>query len=217
MLITMYMCNIKPISNLTPILQVLISNRRAQGIEFIHRGISFSVQTDKEVILTAGTYGSPAILIRSGIGPADQLQRLQVRTSLILNFDLFVFIFLHKLKKMQVRTFLFYLVIKFFIIQATKKPTWLSFLFMLIFFFWFAKSACDNSIIIAAIAEESEWKLWYTVQLKSGVIDQKFTKERISKYMYSKIETYFRSRWRYLLYKHIFLILDIINRNLNQN
>lgn len=134
MLITMYMCNIKPISNLTPILQVLISNRRAQGIEFIHRGISFSVQTDKEVILTAGTYGSPAILIRSGIGPADQLQRLQVRTSLILNFDLFVFIFLHKLKKMQVRTFLFYLVIKFFIIQATKKPTWLSFLFMLIFF-----------------------------------------------------------------------------------
>lgn len=134
MLITMYMCNIKPISNLTPILQVLISNRRAQGIEFIHRGISFSVQTDKEVILTAGTYGSPAILIRSGIGPADQLQRLQVRTSLILNIDLFVFIFLHKLKKMQVRTFLFYLVIKFFIIQATKKPTWLSFLFMLIFF-----------------------------------------------------------------------------------
>lgn len=58
--------------------KVLISNRRAQGIEFIHRGISFSVQTDKEVILTAGTYGSPAILIRSGIGPADQLQRLQV-------------------------------------------------------------------------------------------------------------------------------------------
>lgn len=110
MLITMYMCNIKPISNLTQILQVLISNRRAQGIEFIHRGISFSVQTDKEVILTAGTYGSPAILIRSGIGPADQLQRLQVRTSLILNFDLFVFIFLHKLKKMQVRTFIFYLV-----------------------------------------------------------------------------------------------------------
>lgn len=107
----MYMCNIKPISDLTPILQVLISNRRAQGIEFIHRGISFSVQTDKEVILTAGTYGSPAILIRSGIGPADQLQRLQVRTSLILNFDLFVFIFfLHKLQKMQVRTFLFYLV-----------------------------------------------------------------------------------------------------------
>lgn len=106
----MYMCNIKPISNLTTILQVLISNRRAQGIEFIHRGISFSVQTDKEVILTAGTYGSPAILIRSGIGPADQLQRLQVRTSLILNFDLFVFIFVHKLQKMQVRTFLFYLV-----------------------------------------------------------------------------------------------------------
>lgn len=99
------MCNVKVISNLTPILQVLISNRRAQGIEFIHRGISFSVQTDKEVILTAGTYGSPAILIRSGIGPADQLQRLQVRTSLVLIYDMLVFIYLHKLQRMQVRTF----------------------------------------------------------------------------------------------------------------
>lgn len=99
------MCNEKVISNLTPILQVLISNRRAQGIEFIHRGISFSVQTDKEVILTAGTYGSPAILIRSGIGPADQLQRLQVRTSLVLIYDMLVFIYLHKLQRMQVRIF----------------------------------------------------------------------------------------------------------------
>lgn len=123
----MYMCNIKPISNLTPILQVLISNRRAQGIEFIHRGISFSVQTDKEVILTAGTYGSPAILIRSGIGPADQLQRLQVRTSLILNIDLFVFIFLHKLKK-NAGPNIFILPCKFFIIQATKKLDWAFFL-----------------------------------------------------------------------------------------
>ncbi|XP_048765520.1 L-sorbose 1-dehydrogenase-like [Ostrea edulis] len=58
--------------------KVLISNRKAQGIEFIHRGISFSVQTDKEVILAAGTYGSPAILIRSGIGPAELLQKLQI-------------------------------------------------------------------------------------------------------------------------------------------
>lgn len=93
------MCNVKAIhvSNLSPTLQVLISNRRAQGIEFIHRGISFSVQTDKEVILTAGTYGSPAILIRSGIGPADQLQRLQVRTSLFLIYDLLSFINVLKL------------------------------------------------------------------------------------------------------------------------
>lgn len=98
------MCNVKAIivSNLSPTLQVLISNRRAQGIEFIHRGISFSVQTDKEVILTAGTYGSPAILIRSGIGPADQLQRLQVRTSLFLIYDLLSFINVLKLQRMQI-------------------------------------------------------------------------------------------------------------------
>ncbi|XP_062583604.1 L-sorbose 1-dehydrogenase-like [Saccostrea cucullata] len=58
--------------------KVLISDRRAKGIEFIHRGISFSVQTDKEVILAAGTYGSPAILIRSGIGSTSVINMLQV-------------------------------------------------------------------------------------------------------------------------------------------
>lgn len=153
----MYMCNIKPISNLTTILQVLISNRRAQGIEFIHRGISFSVQTDKEVILTAGTYGSPAILIRSGIGPADQLQRLQVRTSLILNIDLFVLIFYINFKKCRPE--------HFYVVHHTsyKEAIMMELSFCAYFFFWFAKSACDNSIIIAAIAEGSEWKLWYTV------------------------------------------------------
>ena len=59
-------------------LQVLISSRKALGIEFIHRGIAFKVRADKEIILAAGTYGSPQILLRSGIGPAQHLQKFKV-------------------------------------------------------------------------------------------------------------------------------------------
>jgi choline dehydrogenase len=31
------------------------------------------------VILSGGTYGSPAILLRSGVGPADELAALGIR------------------------------------------------------------------------------------------------------------------------------------------
>ena len=41
---------------------------------------SGSVYAAKEVILSAGTYGSPAILLRSGIGPAGDLAELGVAT-----------------------------------------------------------------------------------------------------------------------------------------
>jgi choline dehydrogenase len=55
---------------------VVISNRRAAGLklvngEFIAAG---------EVILAAGTFGSPAILMRSGVGPAKHLSDLGIAT-----------------------------------------------------------------------------------------------------------------------------------------
>ena len=37
-----------------------------------------TVYRGREVILSAGTYGSPAILLRSGIGPADELTALDI-------------------------------------------------------------------------------------------------------------------------------------------
>lgn len=38
-----------------------------------------TVYRGREVILSAGTYGSPAILLRSGVGPADELTALGIR------------------------------------------------------------------------------------------------------------------------------------------
>ncbi|KAK3098506.1 hypothetical protein FSP39_020172 [Pinctada imbricata] len=57
---------------------VLISKRKALGIEFIHRGIAFKVRATREIILTAGPYGTPQILLRSGIGPPNQLNRFKI-------------------------------------------------------------------------------------------------------------------------------------------
>ncbi len=55
---------------------VASGGRSASGI--------FELQASRRVILCAGTIGSPAILQRSGIGPADQLQRAGVQPLLDL-------------------------------------------------------------------------------------------------------------------------------------
>jgi choline dehydrogenase len=56
--------------------RVIIENRRAVGIECIFpRGRAVRISARAEVILTAGTYGSPHLLMLSGIGEADALRR----------------------------------------------------------------------------------------------------------------------------------------------
>ena len=44
-------------------------------------GRKYSPRCRKEVVLSAGTIGSPFILLHSGIGPALQLKRLDVSRS----------------------------------------------------------------------------------------------------------------------------------------
>ncbi|XP_076078628.1 glucose dehydrogenase [FAD, quinone]-like [Mytilus galloprovincialis] len=58
--------------------RVLIARRQAVGIEFIFSNVSFQVLASNEVILSAGSYGSPKILFLSGIGPREQLYNLQI-------------------------------------------------------------------------------------------------------------------------------------------
>ena len=61
------------------VLRVLVEGRRATGVEVVARGGGVeSIRTDREVIISGGAIGSPALLLRSGIGPADHLKRIGV-------------------------------------------------------------------------------------------------------------------------------------------
>ncbi|TCM20392.1 choline dehydrogenase-like flavoprotein [Novosphingobium sp. PhB165] len=62
------------------VLAVEFDGRRATGVRVRHRGGEFSVAAGRETILSAGGLNSPAILQRSGIGPAGLLQSLGIET-----------------------------------------------------------------------------------------------------------------------------------------
>ena len=53
--------------------------KRAFGVEFIKHGRKITVRARKEVILCAGTIGSPQLLMLSGIGPKAHLQEHGIR------------------------------------------------------------------------------------------------------------------------------------------
>ena len=57
------------------ITRVLLEGKCAVGVEFIKNGQVQRVRARKEVILSAGAYGSPQILMLSGIGPAAELHK----------------------------------------------------------------------------------------------------------------------------------------------
>jgi choline dehydrogenase-like flavoprotein len=58
--------------------RILLEKRRAVGVEIARGGATEEVKATREVILCAGGYGSPHLLLLSGIGPADDLAKLQI-------------------------------------------------------------------------------------------------------------------------------------------
>ncbi|KAI9582207.1 hypothetical protein GQX74_015330 [Glossina fuscipes] len=52
--------------------------KRAIGVQFIRDGILQTVYATREVILSAGALASPHLLMLSGIGPAEELQRVGI-------------------------------------------------------------------------------------------------------------------------------------------
>lgn len=58
--------------------RVLFEGDRAVGVEFERGGQMHQARVREEVILTAGAYGSPKILLLSGIGPREDLSRLGI-------------------------------------------------------------------------------------------------------------------------------------------
>jgi choline dehydrogenase len=64
--------------------RVVIEKGRATGVEFLKDGHLQRVYADREVVLCGGAYNSPQLLMLSGIGPADDLQR----HGIVVNADL---------------------------------------------------------------------------------------------------------------------------------
>ncbi|WP_211665197.1 GMC family oxidoreductase [Leucothrix arctica] len=58
--------------------KLAMEGKQVNGVEFIHGGEECVVMANKEVILSAGAIGSPAILQRSGIGDPAQLSHLDI-------------------------------------------------------------------------------------------------------------------------------------------
>jgi len=60
-------------------LRVLFDGRRATGVEVWRGGRSETLGAAREVVLAAGAFQSPQLLMCSGIGPAEQLRALGVK------------------------------------------------------------------------------------------------------------------------------------------
>jgi choline dehydrogenase len=58
--------------------KILFDGSRASGVEIARHGQLEEIYADTEVILCAGTYNSPQLLMLSGIGPAADLAALQI-------------------------------------------------------------------------------------------------------------------------------------------
>jgi choline dehydrogenase len=58
--------------------RILLEQQRAVGVEYVHRGRRHTLRCNGEVLLAAGTLGSPKLLMLSGIGPADHLRQLKI-------------------------------------------------------------------------------------------------------------------------------------------
>lgn len=60
-------------------LQILLDDdKKAYGVSFMRHGFPQIVHANKEVILSTGTYSSPLLLMKSGIGPESILNAAEV-------------------------------------------------------------------------------------------------------------------------------------------
>ena len=58
---------------------MLLDKNRALGVEYHHGGDKLWVYANREVLLSAGSYNSPQLLMLSGIGPADHLLHVGIK------------------------------------------------------------------------------------------------------------------------------------------
>ncbi len=58
--------------------RVIVENGRAIGVQANRAGAPLRIRAQREVILAGGTYGSPQLLMLSGIGPPDHLREMGI-------------------------------------------------------------------------------------------------------------------------------------------
>jgi choline dehydrogenase len=59
--------------------RVLFEGTRAVGVQYVHHGRLEEIRVEREVILAAGSYHTPQLLMLSGVGPADQLTPIGIQ------------------------------------------------------------------------------------------------------------------------------------------
>lgn len=65
-------------------LQILLdNNKKANGVAYTRHGFPQIAYAQKEIILSAGAFSSPLLLMKSGIGPESVLNAAEVRISKI--------------------------------------------------------------------------------------------------------------------------------------
>jgi choline dehydrogenase len=58
--------------------RILFDHQRAVGVEYVHRRQQNTLRCSGEVLLAAGAFGSPKLLMLSGVGPAEHLRRIGI-------------------------------------------------------------------------------------------------------------------------------------------
>ncbi len=58
--------------------RILFEQQRAVGVEYLHGGRLHTIRVDGEVLLAAGAFGSPKLLMLSGLGPAQHLRQFNI-------------------------------------------------------------------------------------------------------------------------------------------
>jgi len=58
--------------------RVLLEGRRAKGVHYVRNGSAREALARREVVLSAGSYNSPKLLMLSGIGPGQHLRQLGI-------------------------------------------------------------------------------------------------------------------------------------------
>jgi len=86
---TGYLQPVKHHPNLTlltgaTVVRLILEGTTCKGVQYIREGKTYEAYADSEVILCAGTFDSPRILMLSGIGEADELVGVGISPALLL-------------------------------------------------------------------------------------------------------------------------------------